>query len=45
MNHTKARWTAIATLAGGLLALGPCASLLNTLQAIRAALTIVDALA
>jgi hypothetical protein len=45
MKHAKARWTIVAILSGGLLALGPCSSLLNTLQAIRAALTIVDALA
>jgi hypothetical protein len=36
---------ALAVFSGGLLVLGPCASLLSALQAIRAALTIVDALA
>jgi len=45
MDWTKARWTTVAILSGSLLALGPCASLLNALQAIRAAFTIVDALA
>jgi hypothetical protein len=45
MCRTRTRWTAIAILSGGFLALGPCTSLLTTLQTIRAALTFVDALA
>ncbi len=45
MKPIRIRWTLVAAFSGSLLALGPCTSLLNTLQTIRAALTIVDALA
>jgi hypothetical protein len=45
MRSPASRWTAITLLSCGLLAAGPCTVVLNFVQAIITALTIVDATA